>query len=43
MIACSPSGIVPGASLASLPVFALLVSGFSTFTSDHAPVTLRQK
>jgi POT family proton-dependent oligopeptide transporter len=27
-------------ALASLPVFAVLVSGFSTFTSDHAPVTL---
>jgi len=27
-------------ALAGLPVFALLVSGFSTFTSDHAPVTL---
>jgi proton-dependent oligopeptide transporter, POT family len=27
-------------AVASLPVLALLVSGFSTFTSDHAPVTL---
>jgi POT family proton-dependent oligopeptide transporter len=27
-------------ALASLPVFALLVSGFSTFTGDHAPLTL---
>jgi POT family proton-dependent oligopeptide transporter len=27
-------------ALASLPVLALLVSGFSTFTSDHAPVSL---
>jgi POT family proton-dependent oligopeptide transporter len=27
-------------ALATLPVFALLVSGFSTFTADHAPVTL---
>jgi len=27
-------------ALVSLPVFAVLVSGFSTFTSDHAPVTL---
>ncbi|HEV8549804.1 MAG TPA: peptide MFS transporter, partial [Polyangiaceae bacterium] len=27
-------------ALVSLPVFALLVSGFSTFTADHQPVTL---
>jgi len=27
-------------TLASLPLFALLVSGFSTFTRDHAPVSL---
>ena len=27
-------------ALASLPVFALLVSGFSTFTRDHAPIAL---
>jgi proton-dependent oligopeptide transporter, POT family len=27
-------------ALASLPVFALLVSGFALFTRDHAPVTL---
>ncbi|HTQ04908.1 MAG TPA: peptide MFS transporter, partial [Polyangiaceae bacterium] len=28
------------AALASLPIFALLVSGFATFTRDHGPVTL---